>query len=82
MTKQEATKKLASIVKNAKKAHDKAKNEAMNLADQFGLTFIWDDTYGSREQEYLGKGSTKENWDCTKDEILEEGEWVSSSDNC
>lgn len=86
MDKQKAAKELAEIVENAKQNHQRELEKAKALADQFGLTFVWNDTYGSQEQEYLGKGSEKDkfNYNTRQYEKVEvtQGEWVSSSDNC
>lgn len=86
MDKKEATKELAKIVSEAKKHREKSLKKAVALADKHGLTFVWDDTYGSRQQEYLGKGSVDQEYDYDTDEdkevVLEEGKWTSSSEGC
>lgn len=80
MTKEQAAKELAKIVKEAQDNHKAALEKAIALADQYGLCFTWDYTYGSRQQEYLGKGC--EYFDWNSKQILTEGKWTSSSDGC
>jgi threonine dehydratase len=86
MTKQEAVKELAKIVADARKQLDDAKKAAIKLADEFGLTFVWDKTYGNQEQEYLGKGTLQHeyNYQTKKYEevLLDKGKWTSSSEGC
>ncbi len=73
---------LAALVEKAKVALEKAKE----YANKHSLSFEWDLSYGSRMQEYLGKGFLEEVYDYEKDtwgkKPTEKGKWVSSSDGC
>lgn len=87
MTKQEAQTKLAELVSAFKQERNRVRKEAMAIADEFGLVFCWDDTYGASEQTYYGKGSTRDGDDwqdsgCFEPDVRDEGEWKSSSDDC
>lgn len=59
--------------------------EAENLADEFGLEFSFNPTYGMGGN-YLGKGTIKKEYNYVRGNYLEttreEGEWISSSSNC
>jgi hypothetical protein len=84
--KKEAIKELAKIVREAKSHHKAELKKAQKLADKYGLSFVWNDSYGNREQEYLGKGFKREEYDYETDKTeevdLSEGQWTSSSEGC
>lgn len=79
MTEKEKVEKMAALVKAAKDAL----KEAEKFADEHSLVFAWDNEYGCKKQDYVGKGHPLDGfvWDIKKGE-LSEGEWVSSSDMC
>ena len=82
MTREEANARIAQLIANYKKVQEEAKAEAMALADEHGLTFEWDSTYGSHEQTYVGKGD-RPDWNSS--DCYNEGEsigWTSSSMGC
>lgn len=67
MTEEEKLAHLSNIVDNAKKLL----KEAQAFADLHGLTFRWDEDYGSYKQWYVGKGTPT---------YTDQGKWTSSSD--
>lgn len=73
------------IAKLLEESRQKLK-EAQELADKHSVTFMWDREYGSRQQEYIGKGATYYGYDEDKgdwgDIVADEGRWYSSSDQC
>jgi hypothetical protein len=84
---------LAEMVADAKAEHKRILGKAIAYADEHGLEFEWDDTYGSTYQTYHGKGSEyftdrREDWessygdDSGRDTYGGEGRWTSSSDYC
>lgn len=81
LTAQEASKKISELLADARAAIAAA--EA--LADEHSLEFGWDIAYGMGGS-YMGKGVEAYGWDYEqRKEVykpLEEGRWVSSSENC
>jgi len=79
----EKQEKLIQLYAYVSQAKDALK-QAQDYADEHGLSFKWDSTYGNRNQEYLGRGFRYDfyRFDNDDEKILSEGKWVSSSDGC
>ncbi len=82
----ETQQQLADMAKDARVEVQRLRKACMDFADEHGLTFKWDDTYGSREQTYHGKGAPfidSYGWEASDaDDVLDQGKWTSSSEGC
>lgn len=89
MATKEQQQELAEIVARGRQAL----KDAVAFADEHGLAFRWDESYGSAQQEYVGKGFVNPDYaNPSEDDWVpsgydetgarERGGWVSSSDHC
>lgn len=80
MTKEEATTKIAELLKEARTKL----NEATEIADEAGVSFFWDVAYGMGGRYISEKAAREHTWR-KEGSPLYEGEdygWISSSASC
>lgn len=89
MATQETQQQLADMVRDARAQVKALRKACMDFADAHGLAFVWDTTYGAREQTYHGRGAKNErwsdsgcSWESSEEEYLSDGKWTSSSEDC